>query len=642
MVNRILCQRSRFLTATLMLGLGLIWAHPATGQTTWYVDDDAVNDPGPGTTDVSDPNEDGSPEHPFDEIQEGIDAAVDGDTVLVLDGIYVGCGPFPNNCEIDLSGKAITVRSENGPGNCIITCPAEGRAFYIHNNETADTVVDGFTILHGDGDGTVGGGIRIDNASPTFMNCVVSLCSAEYGAGVYCVGGSPTFIKCDIVDNQGASGIDGFCGLGVHCIESNATFVGCTIADNQLDLPWVRITGAYFIGGMVEFTDCVISGHSSSPDGSSGIHADDTILTINSCIIADNVGMNEGGGVYCSGYLAMRDSTISGNWGSYGGGVHMTSGIIENCIFEHNGATGQVMDGMGGGIRAGSDLIVNSCQFYDNGARSGGGIYASGTLFATNNIFANNASWSDGNAIYCRHAHDQTIHACTFAGNTSSHGYAVCCNPERDVAITNSIFWDNQSHNVSGVTSVSYCDVQGGWPGIGNIDSDPLFVDPDADDFHLSPGSPCINAGTNYDPNKPALDIDGEARIQICRVDIGADESPHQPPLTDCNVNDTDDDCDIFDGVSSDDNENHIPDECEIPTEDPNDAIPGDDGDPNVPVNGNSTPEDPNNSSQIQKEDAGTSLPCCGSDACGPGALGWMPLSILALGSMKTRRILKR
>lgn len=77
--------RAVLLVAVILL---LGFAAPAPAQSTWYVDDDAPNDPGPGDPNVSDPDEDGSPEHPFDAIQEGIDAAVDGGETA--DGIYEG------------------------------------------------------------------------------------------------------------------------------------------------------------------------------------------------------------------------------------------------------------------------------------------------------------------------------------------------------------------------------------------------------------------------------------------------------------------------------------------------------------------------------------------------------------------------
>jgi hypothetical protein len=76
----------------------------------YYVDDDAPSDPGPGDPDISDPLEDGSPEHPFDAIQEAIDATMGGNTIVVLDGTYTGTG----NHDIDFDGKAIALQSLNG------------------------------------------------------------------------------------------------------------------------------------------------------------------------------------------------------------------------------------------------------------------------------------------------------------------------------------------------------------------------------------------------------------------------------------------------------------------------------------------------------------------------------------------------
>jgi hypothetical protein len=78
-------------------------------------------------------------------IQEGIDAAQDGDEVVVCDGVYTGEG----NKNLDFAGKAITVRSASGPENCIIDCENDGRGFYFHSGETSEAVVDGFSITKG-------------------------------------------------------------------------------------------------------------------------------------------------------------------------------------------------------------------------------------------------------------------------------------------------------------------------------------------------------------------------------------------------------------------------------------------------------------------------------------------------------------
>ena len=89
-------------------------------------------------------------------IQEGIDAAANGDTVLVADGTYTGVG----NKDLDFRGKAITVKSENGAGSTIIDCEGVGRGFHFYSGETSESVVSGFTVKNG----SAGGGNLIQIA----------------------------------------------------------------------------------------------------------------------------------------------------------------------------------------------------------------------------------------------------------------------------------------------------------------------------------------------------------------------------------------------------------------------------------------------------------------------------------------------
>jgi hypothetical protein len=93
---------------------------------------------------------------------------------------------------------------------------------------------------------------------------------------------------------------------------------------------------------------------------------------------------------------------------------------------------------------------------------------------------------------------------------------------------------------------------------------DPQFVDPADGDYHLRATSPCVNAGDPaFVPEPGETDIDGEPRVQQCRVDMGADETAYFVG-PDCNNNNQADACDISSGASKDCNKNWVPDECDI------------------------------------------------------------------------------
>ena len=116
---------------------------------TFTVDDDAPNDPGPGDPTISDPLADGSPEHPYDSIQKGIDrlfketVVLGKDTILVRPGIFTGVG----NRLIDIHG-GFTIRSENGPSDCVIDCQNQGDGFIMSAPQGHEVIVEGFSILN--------------------------------------------------------------------------------------------------------------------------------------------------------------------------------------------------------------------------------------------------------------------------------------------------------------------------------------------------------------------------------------------------------------------------------------------------------------------------------------------------------------
>jgi len=200
-----------------------------------YVDDDGG---GPG--------ENGSREHPFDTIQEAIDAAVNGQTVVVLDGRYIGNG----NRDISFNSKAITIRSENGPENCVVDCNGTAidnhRGFYFNHSEDASSVLLGFTIINGHAN--EGGAIYCGNASPTITGCIMRDNKASaVGGGICCDGSSTTISNCVISDNQASD------GGGIYCANGSPVFTNCTVIDNTADCGG----GIYCANGDPKINSCI-------------------------------------------------------------------------------------------------------------------------------------------------------------------------------------------------------------------------------------------------------------------------------------------------------------------------------------------------------------------------------------------------
>ena len=500
----------------------------AQGQTTWYVDDDAPNDPGPGTPQVSDPLEDGSAEHPFDSIQEGINAAVNGDTVLVAGGTYdddIG--------DLDFAGRLITVRSQNGPETCIIDCEHQGRGFHFHSGETAEAVLDGFTITNGDSDS--GGGIYNDGSSPTVINCIFMNNSAATGGGMYNSDSSPTLINCTFSDNSANDN-----GGGMYNNVSSPTVIACTFSRNS---------GGYG-GGMYNYyshptiANCTFEQNRVSTRGA-GVFNQDSAPWFIECLFTQNDSDVRGGGISNDkSPITLLNCTFTENSAALGGGIYsyLSDFAAVNCTFANNSAANG-----GGMFNFTSDSTIRNCVFEYNLASTsnGSGMHNfRSSPSVTNCIFDSNSALSAYGGGMCNRESPTTITNCVFYNNFAGYGGGGVYNKDCSPTVTNSILWSDTPDEILNHPSapiVMYCDVQGGWPGVGNIDCDPLFVQPrywdkgstlggpkdDSrvdGDYHLQSGSPRINAGNPaYNPSG-ATDLDGHTRVLCNRVDMGAYE----------------------------------------------------------------------------------------------------------------------
>ena len=191
----------------------------------------------------------------YQTIQEAIDAAMPGDVVLVDDGVYKG----PGNRDIDFLGKAITLRSKNGPRKCIIDCEAQGRGIYFRQGEGPDSILEGITITGGYVPSSwpqlsLGGGIVCQGASPTIRRNIIT---GNRGSGIYCRGASSPRIRNNMITRN----IADWGGCGIFCeAGSAAEIVNNTIAANPGG-------GVRAWGSSATVSNCIIWGNGEDVGG---------------------------------------------------------------------------------------------------------------------------------------------------------------------------------------------------------------------------------------------------------------------------------------------------------------------------------------------------------------------------------------
>ena len=220
----------------------------------------------------------------------------------------------------------------------------------------------------------------------------------------------------------------------------------------------------------------------------------------------------------------IRDCVIKGNkTGSIGGGIggYNANPTIERCTVVGNEAmTGAGIAMTDGGVA----LISDSTVVANMGFSLGGGIHAGdgAQVIVRRTVIAHNTvpSGGRGGGVYAAGGGAQiSLDHCTLSGNTAGwEGGGGAAGNGGILDLHNSIVWGNMGgpapslvevHPTSVVTA-SWSDVEGGWPGVGMIDADPLFADPSDITFLLQAGSPCIDAG---DPAGP-MDPDGSVADQ--------------------------------------------------------------------------------------------------------------------------------
>ena len=264
-------------------------------------------------------------------IQDAINAATEGDIIVVAPGTYLET--------IDFLGKGITLRSSDGPSGTTIDGGGNGSVVQCVNGEGSDTILEGFTITGGNAD--TGGGMLNIGSSPTIINCIFTNNHAgDRGGGMYNREGNPTIIASTFDTNSAVE-----MGGGMFNLLARPTVRECLFTNNFSN------KGAgmrNYINSHAIVTNSVFSHNHAGEEGGGMDNRKNSNVVVTACIFEGNTAGSGGGGMH--NYVGKAEAT--GN------------PIIINSLFIGNSAPS------GAGIRNNDPdpTIINTTIAYNEGA----------------------------------------------------------------------------------------------------------------------------------------------------------------------------------------------------------------------------------------------------------------------------------
>ncbi len=259
----------------------------------------------------------------YDTIQAAINAAVDGDEVIIHPGTYTGQG----NYYINFGGKAITVRSIDPENPAIVAATIIdsnylSSGFVFSNEEDANSILSGLTIekarppFAGTFPGGSPAGIFCYGASPTIRNCMIR---ESRSVGIYLIRSNVIIENC-IISNNYRSGL--LCSASSPTV-INSIFVGNGMAFGPFSLPVSLGGGILFRGGELSVINCTFSGNVADVGGGICVYgkqgADISDIAIKNSIFWDN-NANKGSEIAIAYHEEGTPPTVAVSYSNVQGG----------------------------------------------------------------------------------------------------------------------------------------------------------------------------------------------------------------------------------------------------------------------------------------------------------------------------------
>ena len=442
--------------------------------------------------------------------------------------------PFRGTAGIAIHDSTLSLVSCDFTNNHATSIQARGNALDTHNS-TITMLGCNFTGNHG---GDIGGGaVYAADSSITatwcgFLNNATSP-GVGWGGAIFLIGSSLDAGLCTFGGNScGCAG-----GAIFGAASSTVDLEGCTFSNNTATDGVYADGGAIRLaqGGSLSAFSCTFTGNTAASGG--GVWMDDVLTsTFGSCSFENNIAMSgNGGGIRAVGtpvLIGGSGSTFSGNqsWGS-GGGIYFesSSDYLSMSLTEFTANTASTA---GGAVRADGDTLITACGFFGNASHDAGalaivgpfgdariyscrfdgnqavqaggaimnGAFSAGSeVLMLNSIVSNNTSGFGFGAIY-ESALGAFTHIVNCAVVDNAGGGITIDNGATQSIVANTVLWGNTAgDDLDGLMpEVMFCNIQDGGMGIAPMNADPMFINAAAGNYHLSPGSPCIDAGNNW------------------------------------------------------------------------------------------------------------------------------------------------